>query len=222
MKRIALLATCLLAVAACSPKDKSADVAKTADPDKAASTAGTLPPGFAARTDKTDASMANARYVASGDEWEVSTGPAHIVYDPKVMGNGNYTASASIEQLEAPAHPEAYGMFIGGRDLDKPTVAYTYFLVRSQGDLAIKVREGAATRDVIAWTPSADVPKADASGKVKYDLAVQVDNGAVKFMVNGKQVASVSAAGLPTDGTAGLRINHNLHVKVKPVSIKAP
>jgi hypothetical protein len=222
MKRIALMATCLLTVAACSTKDKSADAAKNGDPDKAASTAGTLPPGFAARTDKPDASMANARYVASGDEWEVSTGPAHIVYDPKVMGNGNYTASASIEQLEAPAHPEAYGMFIGGRDLDKPTVAYTYFLVRSQGDVAIKVREGAATRDVIAWTPSADVPKADASGKVKYDLAVQVDNGAVKFMVNGKQVASASATGLPTDGTAGLRINHNLHVKVKPVSIKAP
>jgi hypothetical protein len=41
-------------------------------------------------------------------------------------------------------------------------------------------------------------------------------------MVNGKQVASASAAGLPTDGIAGLRINHNLHVKVKPVSITAP
>ena len=114
MKRIALMATCLLAAAACSTKDKTAEAPKSPDPDKVASTAGTLPPGFASQTDKPDASMANARYVASGDEWEVSTGPAHIVYDPKVMGNGNYTASASIEQLEAPAHPEAYGIFIGG------------------------------------------------------------------------------------------------------------
>lgn len=221
MRRTAFVATCLLALAACTAKEKPADAAKSADPDKAAS-GGTLPAGYVARTDKPDASMSNARYTASGDEWEVSTGPAHVMYDPKVMGNGNYTASASIEQLEAPAHPEAYGIFIGGRDLDKPTEAYTYFLVRSAGDVAIKVREGDATRDVIAWTPSADVPKADASGKAKYDLSVQVSNGSVKFMVNGKQVASASASGLPTDGVAGLRINHNLHVKVKPVSITAP
>lgn len=221
MRRTAFVATCLLAFAACTAKEKPADAAKSADPDKAAS-GGTLPAGYVARTDKPDASMSNARYTASGDEWEVSTGPAHVMYDPKVMGNGNYTASASIEQLEAPAHPEAYGIFIGGRDLDKPTEAYTYFLVRSAGDVAIKVREGDATRDVIAWTPSADVPKADASGKAKYDLSVQVSNGSVKFMVNGKQVASASASGLPTDGVAGLRINHNLHVKVKPVSITAP
>lgn len=221
MRRIAFAATCLLAFAACTAKEKPADTGKSADPDKVAA-GGALPAGYMARTDKPDASMTNARYAASGDEWEVSTGPAHVMYDPKVMGNGNYTASASIEQLEAPAHPEAYGIFIGGRDLDKATEAYTYFLVRSAGDVAIKVREGDATRDVIAWTPSADVPKADASGKAKYDLSVQVSNGSVKFMVNGKQVASASAAGLPTDGIAGLRINHNLHVKVKPVSITAP
>ena len=221
MRRIALVATCLLALAACTAKEKPADAAKGADPDKAAG-GGALPAGYMTRTDKPDASISDARYTSSGDQWEVNTGPAHVMYDPKVMGNGNYTASASIEQLEAPVHPEAYGIFIGGRDLDKPTEAYTYFLVRGTGDVAIKVREGDATRDVIAWTPSPDVPKANGVGKAKYDLAVQVSNGSVKFMVNGKQVASASAAGLPTDGIAGLRINHNLHVKVKPVSITAP
>jgi hypothetical protein len=44
----------------------------------------------------------------------------------------------------------------------------------------------------------------------------------VKLLVNGKQVASVSKVGLPTDGIAGLRINHNLHVRISPVSVKAP
>jgi hypothetical protein len=138
------------------------------------------------------------------------------------MGNGSYTASATIEQLETPQHPEAYGIFIGGRNLDQGTQTYTYFIVRGTGELAVKVREGTGTRDVIKWTPSADVPKADASGKAKYDLSAQVTGDAVKFSVNGKQVASVSKAGLPTDGVAGLRINHNLHVRVTPVSVKAP
>jgi hypothetical protein len=41
-------------------------------------------------------------------------------------------------------------------------------------------------------------------------------------MVNGKQAASVSKAALPVEGIAGLRINHNLHVKANPVTITHP
>lgn len=218
-----------LALAACAkaentpPADTSAPVpaASAADPDVNAA-GGTVPAGFVARTDKPDAPISGAAYTANGDKWDVKTGPAHIVYSDKKMGNGNYTASATIDQLEAPAHPEAYGIFIGGRDLDKPTQAYAYFIVRGTGEMAVKVRAGDKTRDVIKWTASPDVPKADASGKATYALDVQVTNDAVKFSVNGKSVGSVSKAGLPTDGIAGLRINHNLHVNVTPVTVKAP
>jgi hypothetical protein len=193
----------------------------SADADRNAQ-GGAIPSGYSTRTDRPDANISGAKYAADGDEWEVTTGPAHIIYSPRDMGNGSYTASATIEQLENPQHPEAYGLFIGGRDLDKDSQSYTYLIVRSTGELAIKVREGATTRDVIKWTASADVPKSDASGKARYDLAAQVTGDAVKFTVNGKQVASVSKAGLPTDGIAGLRINHNLHLKVTPVAVKAP
>ena len=225
-----LAAITLLAACAKTEKAPSADSAaiqspaagNAADPDKNAAGGGTIPSGYTARTDRADADISGAKYVATGNDWEVTTGPAHILYSPTTMGNGSYTASATIEQLESPQHPEAYGIFIGGRDLDKATQAYTYFIVRGTGELAVKVRDGGSARDVVKWTASADVPKADASGKAKYELSAQVTNDAVKFSVNGKQVASVSKAGLPTDGVAGLRINHNLHVKVTPVSVKAP
>jgi hypothetical protein len=138
------------------------------------------------------------------------------------VGNGNYTASATFEQLEKPMHPEAYGIFIGGRDLDKPTQAYTYFIVRGTGELAVKAREGDAARDVLKWTASPDIPKQDENGKVRYDLAVKVTSAGLKFIVNGKEVASLSQSGLPTQGIAGIRINHNLHVKVTPVTIGTP
>ena len=95
-------------------------------------------------------------------------------------------------------------------------------LVRGTGDVLIKVREGDQTRDVIKWTPVADVPKEDASGKATYAMTASVTADAVKFSVNGKEVASVSKAGLPVDGIAGLRINHNLHVRATPVSISKP
>jgi len=230
MKTLYLIAVASLSLASCTTSEKApaADTAKTAtaaaansDPDRNVG-GGAIPAGYTARTDRPDADISGAKYVASGDEWEITTGPAHIIYAAKDMGNGSYTASAMIEQLENPKHPEAYGIFIGGRDLDKPTVAYTYFIVRSTGELAVKAREGSAARDVIKWTASPDVPKSDASGKAKYELAAQVTHDAVKFSVNGKQVASVSKAGLPTDGIAGLRINHNLHVKASPITVKAP
>lgn len=233
MKSLSSIAILAFTLTACSKADTSAAAdsagatpAATAstggsDPDVSAS-GGSLPAGFTARTDRADAPISGASYTADGDKWEVKTGPAHIVYSDKTMGNGNYTAAATIEQLETPTHPEAYGLFIGGRDLDKPTQTYTYFLVRATGEMLVKVREGDKTRDVVKWTQAADVPKADATGKATYALSIQVTSDAVKFMVNGKQVGSVAKAGLPTDGTAGLRINHNLHVKVTPVSITAP
>lgn len=230
MRHLWLLGTAALSLGACSTRGNApssdsvaatASPAPTADADRPAA-GGSLPAGYIARTDQPSAKISDARYVADNNEWDVTTGPAHILYSSKDIGNGNYTASATIRQLEAPAHPEAYGIFIGGRDLDKPAQTYTYFLVRGTGELAIKVREGDKTRDVVKWTPSPDVPKADASGKASYALAAQVTNDAVRFSVNGKQVASVSRTGLPTDGVAGLRVNHNLHVKVSPVAIKAP
>jgi len=233
MRRTGLIASAisLIALNACTTKDSGgadtgmaaagdtmAMIAASADTDRATGGSG-LPAGFVGRTDNPSASITGAKYTASGGNWDVVTGPAHIVYRPQDAATGNYTVSAKIDQLEKPAHREAFGIFFGGKDLDKPTQAYTYFVVAGTGELLAKVREGDKTRDVIKWTASPDVPKADASGKASYVLAAQVTGDAVKFMVNGKQVASVSKVGLLTEGIAGLRVNHNLHVKASPASI---
>ncbi|MEO7368424.1 MAG: hypothetical protein ABIZ36_10725 [Gemmatimonadaceae bacterium] len=220
----------VLTLGACSGPKKSSTAADTTifgnpvgngDPDKNV-VGGSVPAGYIARTDRQGTPISGAKYTPSGDGWELTTGPAHILYASKDLGNGNYTASVTFDQLEAPAHPEAYGIFIGGIHLDAPNIAYTYFEVRSTGELLVKLRDGVSTRDIVAWTASPDVPKQDASGKATYTLSATVTNDAIKFSVNGKQVASVSKVGLPTDGVVGIRVNHNLHVKVSPVTIKAP
>jgi hypothetical protein len=226
MKTAASILSLAFLLAACTAKETppvadTSAAAANADPDVNVS-GGSIPAGYSARTDRPEADITGASYTASGGNWQVTTGPAHILYAAKDTASGSYTVSATIEQLAKPTHPEAYGLIIGGRNLDQPTQAYTYLLVRGTGDVLVKVREGDQTRDVIKWTPSADVPKEDASGKATYALAASVTGDAVKFSVNGKQVASVSKAGLPVDGIAGLRINHNLNVRVSPVSISKP
>jgi hypothetical protein len=223
----------LAALAACSTDkrdqtetDTGAVVAATpadADPDRSTGGSG-VPAGYVgltdpARANRPQADIADAKYAASGGRWEVTTGPAHIVYAAKDSASGNYTASATFDQLEAPTHPEAFGIFVGGKDLDKPSQTYTYLIVRGTGDVAVKQRNGAQTKDIVAWKAADAVPKQDASGKATYRLAVKVAGDSVHFLVNDKSIAAVKKGTVPTDGIAGLRINHNLHVATTPVTI---
>jgi hypothetical protein len=110
-------------------------------------------------------------------------------------------------------------LFVGGRDLDKPSRTYTYFVVRGSGEFLVKRRDGAKTSDVVSWSANSAVPKADSTGKATYRLAIRAAADSVRFLINDKQVAVVKAGTVPTTGLAGLRINHNLHVLTGPVSI---
>jgi hypothetical protein len=188
------------------------------DPDQPTGGSG-VPQGYVGRTDRANQNIAEAKYAPSGNRWEITTGPAHIVYAAKDSATGRYTATATFDQLEAPQHPEAFGIFIGGRNLDQPSQQYTYFVVRGTGEYLVRVRDGDKTRDVLNWRGGANVPKADNAGKATYKLAAQVRADSVRFMINDKPVAAVAKSGIPTDGVAGLRVNHNLHVMTGPVAI---
>ena len=221
------LAAMALLLTACAGNDKanaatdsgnSTAVAER-DPDVAQNGSG-VPEGYVALTDKADADVSAASYTTSGASWEVKTGPAHIAYAPRDSASGVYAVSTTIEQLEKPAHPEAYGIFFGGHHLDdRAAQRYGYFIVRGTGEYLIKVREGDKTTTVAPWTASPEIPKEDASGKASYDIKVHFAPDTAHFLVNGKLVAAVARKDLPSEGIAGLRINHNLHLNVQPVSI---
>ena len=125
--------------------------------------------------------------------------------------------------MEAPHHPEAFhGIFIGGQQLDGPGQRLcSISSVRGDcGQFSIKVREGDNARTVIPFTPNPAVPQADAAGKASYALRVVVTDR-VRFFVNGQMAATLDTKSVPTDGIAGVRINHNLHVIVTPASLAA-
>lgn len=182
---------------------------------------GAVPRGYVAITDQQGASIGDAAYTQrEPGRWEVRTGPAHILYQPGDSASGKYSVSATFEQLEAPTHPEAFGVFVGGSRLDDPAARrYTYFIVRGDGKFMVKVRDGGETRTVVPWTAHPGVPKQDASGRALYGMKVDVDGGTARVSVNGVQITTISASQGPLDGVAGVRINHNLHLVVTPVSI---
>ena len=213
----------VLALGACASQSRTdADTAAGAladDPDRATAGQG-VPSGFMGRTDRTTQNIADASYTArGGGRFEVKTGPAHILWAAEDTARGAFTVATTFEQLEAPTHPEAFGIFIGGRDLDGDDQTYTYLVVRGTGEYLIRVREGSGTRTVAPWTANEAIPKQDAGGRATYRLAIRAAADSVRFLVNGRQVTAVPSGTVPTDGIYGLRINHNLHVLADRVRV---
>jgi hypothetical protein len=189
------------------------------DPDKKVAGGGTLPTGWKARIDDS-APIAGVKVMPMGSGIHFMTGPAGIYYKPADKAAGTYTATATFTQMEPAAHPEAYGIIIGGSGLEGAAQKYTYFVIRQDGKYLVKRRAGADTPTVIDWTDNAAIKKADASGKMTNTLAIDVGKDKVRFLVNGAEVTATEPGKVDTDGVAGLRINHNLNVHVEGFGVK--
>lgn len=201
-----------------TPAQPSA-AASSSDSDHAVNGAG-LPPGYVAQFDNATAKSTDASYSEKEPgRWEVKTGPAHILYAPKDTAANKYTVSATFEQLQAPSHPEAFGVFIGGTNLGASNAKYTYFIVRGDGKYMVKVRDGASTRTVTDWTAAPGIPSQDASGKGLYGVRIDVGDRKASVSVNGVPITTISGKDIPMNGITGVRINHNLHLIVTPVSV---
>ncbi len=233
--RIAVAALALFSTG-CSAKtdDTSADAAMTDsammtmrtdsmemadDPDSAAQGGTGVPAGFMGRTDAENQKITDVKYKEDNGRWHIWTGPHHIVYSQNNTASGTYKLASTIDQMEAPTHPESFGVFFGGSALDQPGIRYSYFMVRGTGEYLVKTRDGAATKNVVAWKAADGIPKADASGKGSYKLGVSVGSDSVRFMVNEKHVGSVAKGAVYTDGIAGIRVGHNLHVMATPLVV---
>jgi hypothetical protein len=180
---------------------------------------GRIDPQAAARGMKLD----DAKFSAMGKAFHVTSGPAAIYYNPKDDVKGAYTVGASFTQTKAPPHPEAYGLFIGGSNLQDTTQSYVYFLTRGDGKYIINHRAGSQVHKIVDWTDADLIKKQDESGKQSNDLAIRVTPDSVAFLANGKSVKAFSKAemhGFSADGQTGIRVNHNLDVHIADFQVK--
>jgi opacity protein-like surface antigen len=209
----------LLVIAGFAALSATALLAQQHDMDKMQA-GGSLPAGWSVRLDSGSTKPEGVSVVPMGGGIHFRTGPAGIYYRAADAKSGSYEVHASFNQVEPSAHPEAYGLFVGGSDLAGAAQKYTYFLVRQDGKFMISRRNGASVNAVVPWTDSAAVKKTDASMKGTNMLSIVVTPAQTRFLVNGTEVKSVATSSLDGAGIAGMRINHNLNVHVDGFGVK--
>ena len=183
-----------------------------------------LPAGYALLLDRQNRDPAEFVATSSDAGLQVRTGPAGIVYRPdQVVDAGDYVVRARFTEIGAPiGHREGFGLFFGGQDLEGANQRYTYFLVRGDGRYVIKQRDGASTREMSnGWQSSEAVRVAtQEDGDVTNELAIAVDGARVHFSCNGEPVADMSVRDLSAQGVVGVRVNHNLRVRIQDFRVE--
>jgi hypothetical protein len=196
------------------------------DPDRAVAGGGAIPAGWRVRTEPSrqtgqPAPLDNVKFTNMGPGgMHTTVGPAAIYWRDRDTISGNYHVVAKLIQMKNPAHPEAFGIFIGGKNLADSGQTYTYLLVRPvDGMYSIRRRTGYMTRPtaIVEWAASDAVTKADSTGNASNELSVEVRGGKAKYMINGKEVYTGDATDL--NGVVGYRVNHNLDVHLGALGI---
>jgi hypothetical protein len=171
-----------------------------------------IPEGWQVRLDR-PGSTDPIHFMSMDGHLHAILGPAGIFYQPTATATGAYTLQGTFTLNRPSAHPEAFGMLLGGRNLEAGNQDYLYFLVRQDGKFMVKHRAGDETHTVIDWTEHAAVRRPGADGKATNTLAVETGAQGVRFLVNGTEVGTLPR-GVNTNGVYGLRLNHNLDVMV--------
>jgi hypothetical protein len=162
-------------------------------------------------------------FVVMKPGWHITTGPSVILFDPTQKAAGAYAVKSETFLFDPGTRREAYGILIGGRNLDGDDQAYTYFVIRRSGEFLIRRRTGATTATVRDWTAAPAIRKYDDKRadehSVKNVLEVRVAADTTAFLVNGTEVARIPTRDIDTDGIVGLRVNHQLNLHVSSLEI---
>jgi hypothetical protein len=190
------------------------------DPVRQVTGGGVLPAGWSANAGAPE-NLINLKFVTMPPGWHVTTGPTTNLWREEDKTTGKFHLLATLIRTQAPAHPEAYGLIIAGKDMNTATPSYTYFLVRGDGKFMINRMEAGKRTILVNWTDHPAVTRAGGSGESSDMLEVDGKSQGTKliFRVNGKSVHEIDAGSLNLDGVVGLRISHNLDVHVKDFAI---
>jgi hypothetical protein len=147
---------------------------------------------------------------------------AAVFWHPANTAAGNYSLKGTFTLVKPSGHTNFYGLVFGGSELGGPRQTYLYFMVAQDGTWLLKRRVGnETTQDVVVKTSHAAVKKPDASGTSTNALELRVLADKIEYLVNNTVVHTTPKSGMTarTDGVYGVRVNHQLEVRVDGLSM---
>jgi hypothetical protein len=161
------------------------------------------------------------RFSAQGSGFHAVTPQAAVFWNPANVATGNYTLKGTFTLVRPSNHTNYYGLVFGASGLEGPKQTYLYFTVAQDGTWLIKQRVGDVRTNDVARAAHAAVKTPDAKGTSTNLLEVRVTAGKIDYAVNGTIVHSTPRSGLTanTDGIYGMRVNHQLEVRVDDLAL---
>jgi hypothetical protein len=170
----------------------------------------------------------DSKFEGSNGNFTIASGPATIYWNPADAQTADYTVSATFTEpsfQSAMSHAHPYGLFIGGNDLDTDNPTLLYCTTSGDGRFIVRAFPTSfAPPGPSGRRPTANdaVHKAGAKGEsVTQDIAMSVKGSQVTCSVNGTTVATFTKDDLigagklkSVEGTPGIRVAHNVDVKV--------
>lgn len=223
MRFTALVFTAALMSAAAAPLQAQNDA------DRSVANGGIRVAGWQGRVDRRPASQGktinDSKFVAEGNAFRISVGPAGNFWNPANTASGDYEVMGTFKEHKmASSHPHSFGMFIGGADLTSENETLMYCIVYGNGTYAIKTFHGAKVTTLVNGEASAAVNKADANGESTNTVGWRVRGGSASCLINGQIVKTLTPAEYggadkltSTNGVYGIRVSHNVELTVSNI-----
>ena len=182
-----------------------------------------IPDGWQVRPDREGSDLTELVFSEMPPGWHVAFGPSAILYRPEMQAGGAYRVEMEVFLFDPQGRREAFGFFIGGRDLEGAGQRYTYFLIRDGGQFLVKARDGREAPTLVEWTNHPAVlgftDRDEGESSVRNVLAAEVMNDEVRFLVNDREVTRIARNGLSLDGVVGFRVNHGLNLHISRLDV---
>ena len=182
------------------------------------------PDRWSVRFDDPSSSEADLEmFVEMPPGWHVTSGPPAVYWGPEMEASGDFRVEMEVFLFDPGQRREAFGVFVGGREMEGDAVEYSYFLIRNGGEFIVKRREGPEAPTVLPWAAHPAIlsfeDREEGGATVKNVLVVEARGETVRFFVNDAEVASLPRAQFATDGAYGFRVNHGLNLHVSKLEM---
>jgi len=180
------------------------------------------PEGWNVRPDRAGSDLSAILFEEMPPGHHVTTGPAAIFWRDGDEAAGRFSVDFDVYLFDPGGRREAFGVFIGGHDLQGAGQRYTYFLIRDGGEFLVKERNGNESPTLVQWTAHPAIlaweDREEGEATVFNRLRVEADDREIRLYVNGAEVTSI-ARGDRAEGLVGMRVNHALDLHVSRLAV---